>query len=219
MPVLTRLVAPRVQVPLAISACFVTLAALVFQALHLATLSRGAVHAGLVTVALVSVPVVRRTFLGPMDRRTMYRLAMFLPPVVGALGSTVVRIALSLLRPEMDRLSIMGLELGATFWERFGPGALLGIALGPVGSLVLAAQLRLAIHARKRDEVGGAHRFACWAWLAATGLGTFALLLIDPRDWTPVVLLVAFATSQLAILAIAALRKRADLALFTGPYR
>jgi hypothetical protein len=53
-----RLVAPRIPVPLAVSASFVALACTVLHVLQIGTLSHGAAHAGLATVALTSFPLV-----------------------------------------------------------------------------------------------------------------------------------------------------------------
>jgi hypothetical protein len=134
-------------------------------------------------------------------------------------ASTTVLGYLSIARPDMDRLSFLGMELGETFLERIAPGAVLAAALGLFGSFVLSVQTRLAVQTRRVDAARGAHRFARFAWLAAAGLALLALAVTAAKERAPAIAVLALAAFELTAGAVAAWLERAGSRLHAGPYR
>jgi hypothetical protein len=216
MALLPRIASPRIQVPIATTACLIGLAQTMMHLLEIPDLSPMAALWGLVAVTPLAYLVSLALFVRSKSPTEAYVWAIFAPIVVAVIvGDGVIGF---ILEERPRALSIMGVLLTGTTAEKLAFISVAAAAVGTIGSLVLVVEVWAAAGARKTDPKRGSHHFTAAACVLAAGMNTLTLAVCDENRAAALVLLgLCAAQLVLQLLDHRALVRRAAPA--NGPYR
>jgi hypothetical protein len=215
--ILPRVASPRVQVPLATTACLVAIAQALMHLLDIRLLSPSATVVGLLLAAPMAYAVSVSLFVLSKNARQAYLWAAFGPIAISTVVGDIVVAWMLDERPSVA-LSALGVLI-PSFPEGLVPVTIAAALVGVPASCVLAVEVWAAKGAREVDPVRGAHHFTAMAWVVALSMTSLPLAMGDDEERALAGALALLAVVQLGIQALDARRLRAENTLHVGPYR
>ena len=210
--ILPRIVSPRVQVPLATMVCLVALAVGVVNLLQLDALYPMTSLLGLLLVAPAAYLVSTFVFVRSKSHTHAYAGAVLGPVLV----AIVVGHAIVASDPPHEYKAYFALVPRESPLEV----TVRAIAIGLIGSAILALEVWVAARARRVDPQGGAHQFSGISWLVASLVIAFAFAFVDNDARALLATLILVVIAQVALVVLDEVLSRRTPAVPTmGPYR